>query len=228
MKTIDLSRYAHDRQKEKERRKTSPGPVITLSREFGCPAKILAKEFVETLNKRITKNKWGWVSKEILEKSAKELDVKPSEIKYVFNYKKKGFFDQILAAQAKKYYQSDKKIRKSISNVIKAIATEGYVVIVGRGGAAIAKNIPNSLHIKLQAPIEWRAKYVSEKHKISIEEAKKICIDWDKKRKQFLDYYWGKPSDTTLFDVIYNCSRMSREEIVESVILLLEMKKIIY
>lgn len=227
MKTIDLSRYAHDRHEEKERRKTSPGPVITLSREFGCPAKILAREFVETLNKRITKNKWGWVSKEILEKSAKELDVKPSEIKYVFNYEKKGFFDQILAAQAKKYYQSDKKIRKSISNVIKAIATEGYVVIVGRGGAAIAKNIPNSLHIKLQAPIEWRAKYVSKKHNISIEEAIKICIDWDKKRKRFLDYYWGKPSDTTLFDVIYNCCRMSRKEIVESVILLLEMKKII-
>lgn len=227
MKTIDLSRYAHDRHKEKVRRKTSPGPVITLSREFGCPAKILAREFVETLNKRIIKNKWGWVSKEILEKAAKELDVKTSEIKYVFNYEEKGIFDQILAAQAKKYYQSDKKIRKSISNVIKAIATEGYVVIVGRGGAAIAKNIPNSLHIKLQAPIEWRAKSVSEKHNISIEEAKKICIDYDKKRKQFLDYYWRKPSDTTLFDVIYNCSRMGREEIVESVILLLEMKKII-
>ncbi len=79
MKTIDLSRYAHDRHKEKERGKASPGPVITLSREFGCPAKILASEFVETLNKRITKNKWGWVSKEILEKAAKELDVKPSE-----------------------------------------------------------------------------------------------------------------------------------------------------
>jgi len=227
MKTIDLSRYAHDRHKEKERRKTSPGPVITLSREFGCPAKILAREFVETLNKRITKNKWGWVSKEILEKSAKELNVKPSEIKYVFNYEEKGFFDQILAAQAKKYYQSDKKIRKSISNVIKAIATEGYVVIVGRGGAAIAKNIPNSLHIKLQAPIEWRAKSVSEQNNISIKEAKIICIDYDKKRKQFLDYYLGNLSDTTLFDVIYNCCRMSRKEIVESVILLLEMKKII-
>jgi cytidylate kinase len=227
MMKIHLPKYAHDRVKEKESKKTSPGPVVTLSRELGCPAKILAKELVEAINKIIGEKKWGWISKEILEESARELNVHPSEIKHVFDYKKKGVFDEILAAQSKKYYRSEKKIRKSISNVIKSIATEGYVIIVGRGGAAITKSIPDSLHIRLQAPIEWRANAVSKRFDISNEEAKKFCVDYDRKRKQFLDYYWGNPSDHTIFDIIYNYSSMSREEILESIIQIMKMKKII-
>ena len=225
---IDLTKYAFDRLREKEQQIKCGLPVITISREFGCPAKEIARKLVTTINRFTGKDEWDWISKEILERSAKELDVKPEEIKYVFEYEVKGIFDEILAAQSKKYHRSDKKIRKSIANVIKAIANDGNVVIVGRGGVAITRDCPNAFHVKLQAPLDWRVKgVVSRRENMSYDEGVKYTVDFDKKRKRFLDYYWGGESDNSIFDAIYNCSTMSVEEIAESLILILKMRELI-
>lgn len=225
---IDLSKYALARIKEKEKKVKCEGPVITLSRDFGCPAKIIARKLVNTINRVTGKDEWDWISKEILERSAEALDVKPSEIKYVFDYEEKGIFDEILAAQSKKYHRSDRKVRKSIASVINAIANDGNVVIVGRGGVAITKECPNAFHVKLMAPIEWRVKGVlSRRENMTYEDGLKYTLDYDKKRKRFLDYYWGGESDLTIFDAIYNSATMTEDEIVESIIHILKMRHMI-
>ena len=224
---IDLAKYARDCLQKREQNKTSliPGPVVTISREFGCPSKKIARELIDAINNKKTRNKWCWVSKEILAESADQLGLHPDEIQYVFDYKKKGIVDEILSAQTRKYYRSDKKIRNTIGKVIKRIAETGNVIIVGRGGAAIANDIKNSLHIKLIADIEWRAKNVGKRHDMDINEAIPFILDYDKKRKKFLDYYWGKTSDHSIFDLIFNCNTMSDEEIVTSIISILEKRK---
>ena len=226
---IDLSQYARDRLREREQKVVKyPGPVITISREFGCPSKPISRKLVHTINRITGKDNWDWISKEIMEKSAKELNVKPEEIKYVFEYEEKGIFDEILAAQSKKYHRSDRKIRKSIANVIRAIAYDGNVVIIGRGGVAIARDCPNAFHVKLMAPLEWRVKgVISRRENMTYDEGVKLTLDFDRKRKKFLDYYWGGESDHSIFDAIYNCSTMSDEEIVESIILILKKRNLI-
>ena len=49
------------------------GPVVTISREYGCPAKRLAGMLSSALNRieleNYTKNHWSWIGKEILEES---------------------------------------------------------------------------------------------------------------------------------------------------------------
>ncbi|MBE9512153.1 MAG: cytidylate kinase-like family protein [Bacteroidetes bacterium] len=224
---IDLAKYARDCLQKREQNKTSlgPGPVITISREFGCPAKKIACELTDAINNKKKRNKWCWLSKEILAESADQLGLHPDEIQYVFDYKKKGLVDEIISAQTRKYYKSDKKIRNTIGKVIKKIAETGNFIIVGRGGAAIANDIKNSLHIKLIADIEWRAKNVGKRHDMDINEATRFTLDYDRKRKRFLDYYWGKTSDHSIFDLIYNCKTMSCEDIVTSIILMLERRK---
>jgi len=226
---IDLAKYARDCLQKREQSKTSlgPGPVITISREFGCPAKKIAANLTEAINIKQKKDKWCWVSKEILAESANQLGMHPDEIQYVFDYKKRGIIEEIIAAQSRKYYRSDKKIRNTIAKVIRRIAETGNVIIVGRGGAAITNNIKNSLHIKLIADIEWRAKNVGIIHDMGIDEAIPFTIDYDKNRKIFLDYYWEKNSDHSIFDLIYNCSKMTDEDIVASIIHILERRKIL-
>ena len=106
-------------------------------------------------------------------------------IRYVFNYEQKGVIDDIFSAHLTKYYKSDRRIRNTVGRVIRNIGIEGNVIIVGRGGVAITRDIPRSLHINLDAPMEWRAMRVSTKHNLSLEEAEKYANDVDKKRKQF-------------------------------------------
>ena len=114
-----------------------------------------------------------------------------------------------------------------MAKVIRNIACEGHAVIVGRGGVALTRDIANSLHINLEAPMEWRVLRVSEKHELSIEEAERYAKDIDKKRKQFREYFEGKNTDYTQFDLTFNCMTLSIEEIVKVILKAVEVRKLI-
>jgi cytidylate kinase len=228
---IDLSKYLAERYQESLSKQKYEGPVITIAREYGCPSKKLAQKLASGLNKvkgaNSKKIDWRWITKEILYESAKELNLDPAEIEYVFRYEKKSFFDDILTSQSRKYYKSDRKIRKTIARVISNIASEGNVIIVGRGGVAITREIERSLHVKLEAPLEWRALRIAEKYGMEEKEARKLAVEIDKKRMEFRDYFHGKGTDYTRFDIRYNCMTLSIDDIAESIISLLRARRFI-
>ena len=228
---VDLIRYMSERLKNEVIKEKEPGPVITISREFGCPAKKIAEKLAESLTRKMyvkgTNIVWKYITKEIMSESARELDLDPSKIQYVFEYERKGLIDDILAAQSTKYYKSDRRIRNTIGRVVRNMSCEGYVVIVGRGGVAITRDIPKSLHVNLEAPLEWRVLRASAKFNMEPEEAERYTLDIDRKRKQFRDYYEGKNTDYTRFDLVFNCMTLSIDEIVNIIIKAAEVRKLI-
>ena len=78
---ISIEKYLTDRVVEDISKKSEPGPVITLSREYGCPSKIIAARLAETLSSKTRVKgkevKWKFVTKEIMAESARELQVDP-------------------------------------------------------------------------------------------------------------------------------------------------------
>jgi cytidylate kinase len=228
---IDISKYLKNQYEESKLRMSFPGPVLTISRELGCPSKMIAQKLVEALNSsgiKFAKDiPWRYISKEIMEESARELGVHFSEIQYVFEYRQHGALEDFLLSHSRKFYKTDRKIRNTLAAVIKNFADEGNAIIVGRGGVAITRDIPKSLHIHLEAPLEWRALRTSEKHSMNLEEARKYCLDIDNKRKQFRDYFQGKGNDYTRFDIKYNCMTLDIDEIVEMIISSLKIRNII-
>jgi cytidylate kinase len=219
---IDLSKYLENWYKEDPAKDIFPGPVLTISREVGCPAKIIAAGLVEKLNmqKKVhaKEHPWRWIDKEIMMESAKELQVDSSQIKHIFDYKSRGVLEDLLMAQSKDYYKSDMKIRTTIAKVIRKFANEGNAIIVGRGGVAITRDIPLSLHICLEAPLEWRALRVAEKHNWSIDKARSYAQSVDKKRTTFRDYFQGKGNDYTRFDLKLNCMTLETEDVIDIVV----------
>lgn len=228
---INISKYLKDRYEETVSKMPFPGPVITISRELGCPAKKLAEILSEKLNQHPNQSgkdiPWRWISKEIMEESARELGMDLSEIQYVFEYKQFGVLEDLLLSHSRKFYKTDRQIRNTIAKVIKNFATEGNAIIVGRGGVSLTRDIPKSMHFHLEAPLEWRALRTSEKHSLSLEDARKYCIDIDKKRLQFREYYEGKGNDYSIFDMRINCMTLSVEEIADIIISSLSIRQII-
>ncbi|MEN8156144.1 MAG: cytidylate kinase-like family protein [Bacteroidota bacterium] len=228
---IDLTKYLAEWYKEDSAKNFYPGPVVTISRELGCPAKLIAAGLTDrlnTLNKGKTKkHPWRWISKEILQESARELDADSAQIQHIFDYKSRGVLEDLLMAQSRDYYKSDLKIRTTIAKVIRTIANEGNVVIVGRGGVAITRDIPRSLHICLEAPLEWRALRVAEKHDFTIEHARSYAQKVDKKRTQFRDYFQGKGNDYTRFDIKLNCMTLDIEQVIDIIMGALKSKSIL-
>jgi len=228
---VDLLKYMSDRLQKDCAKVKEPGPVITISREYGCPAKRISQKLTEELTRKMfVKGKdieWKYITKEIMSESAKELELDPAKIQYVFQYEQKSLLDDILTAHSTKYYKSDRRIRNTIAKVIRNISSEGNTIIVGRGGVAIAHDIPKSLHINLEAPLEWRALRTSAKFDLSIEDAEQYALDIDRKRKQFREFFEGKNTDYTRFDIIFNCMTLSIDEIVSIIIRAAEIRKLI-
>ncbi|MBI9059179.1 MAG: cytidylate kinase-like family protein [Labilibaculum sp.] len=202
------------------------GPVVTISRECGCTALNIANMMAEKLTAK-TGNKWTCLTKEILERSAKELNLDPVKIEYVFNSKEKSTWDEILGALSSKYYQSDRKIKKTIADVVQGFAAKGNCIIIGRGGVVLTQDIERSFHIKLQAPLDWRANQLQKIYNLSTDEMIKYANEIDKKRAILRNYFNKEPLPNTVFDVIYNSKKLMDEHIVDTSINLMELKGVL-
>ncbi|MEA3316767.1 MAG: cytidylate kinase-like family protein [Bacteroidota bacterium] len=227
-----LLKYLEERHKnDKDKKEISEsGPVITISREFGCSAKMISKKLSEQLNEINAgkeKQKWKIITKEILESAAKELGLDIDKIDYVFKNEKRGAIDDILNSLSNKYYKSDRKIKQTLKDVILGIGEKGNAIIVGRCGATITRSISKSLHIRLIAPLTWRVPGIKERHEISYYEAEKLAIENDKRRANLRDDFAGKKIDDYDYDLILNAKSLSIDEIVALIIKTLKMKKII-
>lgn len=229
-----LQKYLEERHRDKKEDKDfgQPGPVITISREFGCSGKFLADKIAERLSQEgyLPADKsedWRVISKEILEHSARELELHPSQIEYVFKYEKKSAIDEILGALSSKYYKSDRRIKNTIKKVIHNIGVEGNSVILGRCGSIITRDIPRSLHIRLVAPLEWRTEVIAKRFNLEPKKARDYILDIDKKRAQLRNEMAGETVDDTHYDLIFNASRFSFDEMTDLIVHTLQVKKVI-
>lgn len=232
MKNI-LSEYMLHRMEKKpmEKAELDLGPVVTISRAYGCPAKIIAKDLAHELNMRsktmLGINRWKCISKEILDQAATELKLDKFTVKEAVNAEEKGVMDELIISLANKFYPSDDKVKKTLSEVIKSFARQGHVIIVGRAGVSLTRHIKNSLHIRLNAPAEWRAMIVSEKQGISPTEAMKKLTEIDDKRKLLREYFEGKDPKDSMFDIIFNYQTVNDKEIIESIIQIMSLRNML-
>lgn len=226
-----LEEYLKDQHLKTTSTPVKPGPIVTLSREFGCEAKPLSKKLAQTLNtfhlEIGQKEKWNIISKEILDESARELRTQSKNIEYLFTHEKKSTVDDFFMSMTSKYYQSDWKVREAVTKVVKAFAMKGHSIIVGRAGAQIIGKHPNSLHIKLIASPQWRVMRVMEKYQIPENEAAKKVNEMDENRKRLL-HMFSKESDTNYcYDVFYNLEFLRNDSVISDIIHLMQLKKLI-
>ncbi len=211
--------------------KKMPGPVITISRDYGCPAKRIAGMLSATLNRLEIQSdnvaRWYWLGKEIMEESARELHLRPELVNEIAKSEDKNILEEILLAFTNKYYPGDIKIKKTIGEIIHTYATTGHVIVVGRGGAAICRDIKKALHIKLTAPLAWRINDVSRRHNLTLAEAEKRIKSIDHQRELLRKFFSAEKTDNAPFDVVFNYMTCSDEEIVQSIVKIAEMRDLL-
>lgn len=217
-----LLKYLNERMEPKTNKPVEPGPVITISRECGCSGRAVAQMLTEKINKRYREEgknvEWKWVNKEILTIASHELRLQPEKIKSLIQSQGKNYFEEIVYSFTETYYGQNEMVKKVIGDVIRKIAVDGYTIIVGRGSGSITRDIPRSLHINLVAPLSWRAGIISQRKKMTINEARKHAIEIDKHRLNFRDYYSGKNNDECCYDMSFNCKTLSNDEITDIII----------
>jgi cytidylate kinase len=205
------------------------GPVITISRQTGCGARGIAWEICEELNKSSvnTAGKWKYISREILQESAEQLNLDPAALKNVIDDKNRGMMDQIVGALSTHSHKSDQKIMKTVQDVIRQFANNGNVIIIGRGGASICHDIKQSLHIKLVAPEAWRIAEIARRLDFSKAYATEYVKKRDVERELLITKLLGKKPDSSAYDAELNRSRFTEKELADAIINLARIKGLI-
>jgi len=225
-----LFEYFENRYKEAKNKLDLPksfGPIITLSRQSGCEAKKIANQLVIELNNNNSGKPWSWVDKEILEKSAKELNLSHSKLKHFYEgHEKSQFIDMFIAFS--RSHVNDMKIKNTIRDIILSICKQGNIILVGRGGAAILQDKPNVLNIRLTAPFFWRIETIMKNKNWNIGEAEEWAIDTDEKRhKLFYNFLEKQPVNLDfLFDASINRKNFSISETSDIIRYLAKVKNI--
>ncbi|GAB1452514.1 cytidylate kinase-like family protein [Draconibacterium sp.] len=191
------------------------GPLITISREVGCNAVDLADRIAVRFNSKHPKTKWKVISKEIYQETAEELQMDPKEVFKVLHQSEKYAFDKVLKAFSDKHYVSEAKIEKTIKEVILHNAMDGHCIMVGRAVHIIAKDVNKALHIRLVAPLEYRVKAIMQNNNLNEEDAAEYIDKVDKERKAYRKALLKKNPQNKLFNITFDKSVFTDEEIVE-------------
>jgi cytidylate kinase len=225
---IDLKKYLTEQYEKSINKDVKPGPVLTISRAYGCSAKELAKEIIYQLrHEKPNEKEWTWINKEIFKNTAKALNLKEKRILHVFEGKKLGLVDSIILSSAEKYYKSDKTIQKKMIEIVRSFAEKGRTIIIGLGSAVICRDIEKSLHIRLEAPFDWRVNKLAEKYKQDIKETESYAKDIDLKRDALRKSFLTKNSCEKVFDITFNVMYLNNREIAEAVIFMMKQRKMI-
>lgn len=221
-----LLEYFTERHKEvSEGKGAKEGPVITVSREFGCPAKEFTLELKNQLDK--LDPLWRIISKESMKEAAEEMQLNPRQAEYVFKNQKREIMDEILDAMTYRYYKNDKYVRNTMSRILRQIARQGYVIILGRCGVCITQSVQKSLHIKLEAPEEFRIKNVMKWFELDESNARKKMNEMDSKRIAVRNEFAGGKFDYHQFDLRVNMSRYNIKQAVDLTVSSIKMWQLI-
>jgi cytidylate kinase len=180
----------------------------------GCGGVNIARLLAVELDKMGTCKWWKVISKEILEESARELNMDPNKLRNYLKEGDRGWFDDILSAFSEKRTKSDRKITKTLIDLITSFANDGHCIIVGRAGHVITSHIEKSLFIKLTAPLNWRIKQIMERFDMNIREATDLIEQTEKERENFIRHIGGENYNEIGFDLTINLSKLNITEVI--------------
>ncbi|MDP4186027.1 MAG: cytidylate kinase-like family protein [Bacteroidota bacterium] len=211
------------------------GPVVTISRECGCSARRIAAKLSKILtgysyvSETKTEVKWRWASREIIETAAAELKVSPEFIDIVMRKEESERMAQLCRSfsEANAYNIRDERIVETISRVIRSFAESGHYIIVGRGGMIFTEGIPDSLNIRLQAPLDWRINRIMQMSNLSHLEAEEFVKQVDRRRELFIEKVAGHKYDSANFDLVINYSTLPDDHIVNAIVSIMRDREMI-
>ncbi len=230
---INLKKYLDERDRIQGLKKAD-GPVVTISRQYGCGSNKIVLKLLNKINSfndakkiKAANVQWMYINKEIIDESARELRLSPKRLEQRVMTHGTSVVDDIFSGFSHHYSLTDKDIIKKVKEIIETYAKIGHTIVVGRGGSAIANKIRNSLHVRLMAPLDWRIKKISEQRGISKNEAEELIGNFDRQRVLWTENLSGKPYSDTFFDIILNRKSLSEDEIVKTIFGLMQNRNMV-
>lgn len=187
-------------------------PSITISREFGCEAFAVAEKTQELLQLK-TGALWGLMDKRLMDKVANDHEQTMEVLRNIGE--KNQFLDDMMSTILTQW-KSDKDYYQALCHQIIPFARGGHVIIVGVGAGILTQKLPNCLHFRIVAPLEFKIESVARRHGISKDEAERLILKMQKQRNAFIkDFLNRDVTDPALYSMVFNRAHNSVQQIAE-------------
>lgn len=110
-----------------------------------------------------------------------------------------------------------------IAQIIRDLAAQGDIVIVGRAGQVILRDRDDTLHVHIIAPFDQRVDTLTKREGINRREARACVTASDRARSDYLRrYYHVAWSDPAVYDLVVNTDKLAQETVVGLIVHTLE------
>jgi cytidylate kinase len=187
--------------------------LVTISRQLGAGGSQVAEAVAEALAFRL-------VDRALVDSVAARAGV-PREDVARLEERTPGFFERFLQASVAELPDAfvpptgtldeleEAKLVRTTRALVRELAAEGQVVIVGRGAWAILAGAPAALHVRVVAPRERRVARLAERLRTDARTAQQLLARSDAERARYFQEYYGLDvNDPTHFDLIVNTARL--------------------
>jgi cytidylate kinase len=189
-----------------------PKPFITISREYGVGAFEVSGKIVDAINSlKKSEPEWAAYDKNLLDKMAEDLGLSKSLADTLTSNARNQLTELFQTSFSK--FPTQVAIYRKLAETVRTMAYNGNVVIVGRAGNLITKDMSNGFHVRLIAPAKWKINRLVQLYGMPFKEAEQAIVIKDKERDSYIkEYLKFDNADPLNYHMILNMGHISSEE----------------
>lgn len=190
-----------------------PRRVVTISRQTGSGAHVVAEALVARLQARAPDDACPWTifDKNLVEKVLEDHDLPKRLAKFMPEDQRSEMvetLDGLFGVQPSSWTL----VRKTADTILH-LAEVGNAILIGRGANIVTGKLSYAFHVRLVGSWEKRIDYLVEYEHLSRPKATEYARTEDLGRKRYLKkYYEADIDDPLLYDVVINTDRVPYEE----------------
>jgi len=200
-------------------------PLITITRQYASGGSEIARLVAERLG-------WTLIDNEFVDQVARRAGLSTAEVARR-EERTPGLLERLagtLAVASPEMFittgehpvpvePSEDTLVKMTERVIAEAATEGRVVLVGRGAQAVLATRANALHVYAVASKPFRKDIAVKRLGVKPAEVDRILEATDQQRDQYVKAHYGRDrQDLTQYDMVLNTERLGFDGAAELIV----------
>jgi cytidylate kinase len=194
---------------------TAQPPLVTITRQYASGGSEIGRLVVEQLG-------WTLIDNEFVDQVARMAGLSPDEVARR-EERAPGLLERLartLAVASPEMFVTtgehpmpvdteEDTIVKTTERVIEEAASQGRVVLVGRGAQAVLATRPNALHVYVVASKPFRKRVAVERLGVDPAIVEKVIQETDANRDEYVKTHYGRDrQDLTQYDIVLNAERL--------------------
>ena len=193
--------------------------AITISRQAGCGAALVAERLAQSLKARDKSAAVPWTvfDRNLIEQVLKDHNLPVRFAKYLPEDRVSEIQDAVHALF--NVHPSAWTVVEHTAETILRLAQVGNVILIGRGANRITASLPGVFHVRLVSPLEQRIEHVHKFYNLSLPEAREFVAREDRGRERYFKKYFAADVDDPLhYHLVINTSLVSFDKAADLIL----------